>query len=102
MDDYMRQAKELIEYTRALRRDFHQHPELGFQEFRTAGVVARTLGELGIEVHIRFRLWPLAAERHREPAAICHSRVDSPARMWGPDWQSGASSRNAWLEGLCR
>jgi metal-dependent amidase/aminoacylase/carboxypeptidase family protein len=33
-----------------LRRDFHQHPELGFQEVRTAGVVARRLGQLGYTV----------------------------------------------------
>lgn len=33
----------------AWRRDFHQHPELGFQEVRTAGVVADHLRALGIE-----------------------------------------------------
>ena len=33
-----------------LRRDIHQHPELGFQEFRTAGLVADMLGEIGVEV----------------------------------------------------
>ena len=32
------------------RRDFHRHPELAYQETRTAGIVARTLLELGIEV----------------------------------------------------
>jgi len=32
------------------RRDFHSHPELGFQETRTAGIVAETLQELGLEV----------------------------------------------------
>jgi amidohydrolase len=32
------------------RRDFHRHPELGFHEFRTAGVVAETLRQMGIEV----------------------------------------------------
>ncbi len=32
------------------RRDFHQHPELGFQEHRTAGVVAEALIGLGMEV----------------------------------------------------
>ncbi len=32
------------------RRDLHRHPELGFQEVRTAGIVATTLNELGLEV----------------------------------------------------
>ena len=34
-----------------LRRDLHSHPELGFQELRTAGIVAGALEALGIEVH---------------------------------------------------
>ena len=32
------------------RRDFHQHPELSNQEFRTAGIVAEHLRGLGMEV----------------------------------------------------
>jgi amidohydrolase len=32
------------------RRDFHRHPELGFQEFRTSGIVAKYLSSLGMEV----------------------------------------------------
>jgi hippurate hydrolase len=35
----------------ALRRDLHAHPELAFQERRTAGVVAAALRLLGLEVH---------------------------------------------------
>lgn len=31
------------------RRDFHEHPELGYQEVRTAGIVADRLRALGIE-----------------------------------------------------
>ena len=50
MADYLSEAQELFEFTRFLRRDFHRHPELGFQEVRTAGVVVRTLTELGLEV----------------------------------------------------
>ena len=34
----------------ARRRDFHQHPELAFNEFRTAGIVAEQLTQLGLEV----------------------------------------------------
>jgi amidohydrolase len=31
-----------------IRRDIHAHPELGFEEVRTAGIVARELSRLGI------------------------------------------------------
>lgn len=35
----------------AVRRDFHAHPELAFQETRTADIVARELSGYGLEVH---------------------------------------------------
>jgi amidohydrolase len=41
----------LIDRVIAFRRDFHRHPELGFEEHRTAGIVAGRLRELGYEVH---------------------------------------------------
>ena len=50
MIDIKGEAQELFPYTRDLRRDFHRHPELGFQEVRTAGIVARELTEMGLEV----------------------------------------------------
>jgi amidohydrolase len=34
----------------AWRRDFHEHPELGNQEIRTAGIIAAHLKSLGLEV----------------------------------------------------
>jgi amidohydrolase len=34
----------------AWRRDFHEHPELGNRETRTAGIIAKHLQSLGIEV----------------------------------------------------
>jgi amidohydrolase len=43
-------AQQLFSYTQSLRRDFHRNPELGFNEFRTAGIVSRELNELGLEV----------------------------------------------------
>jgi amidohydrolase len=35
----------------ALRRDFHRHPELSFQERRTAEIIAERLHAAGLEVH---------------------------------------------------
>ncbi|MFT4068403.1 M20 aminoacylase family protein [Paraburkholderia sp.] len=40
----------LGEQMRAWRRDIHQHPELGFHEHRTAGLVAKLLADWGIDV----------------------------------------------------
>ncbi len=34
----------------AIRRDLHQHPELGFEEVRTSGIVAEKLRAWGVEV----------------------------------------------------
>lgn len=39
--------KELV----AVRRDLHAHPEIGFQEIRTSGIIAGALTALGVEVH---------------------------------------------------
>ncbi|MDU1808920.1 MAG: M20 aminoacylase family protein [Bradyrhizobium sp.] len=35
----------------AIRRDLHAHPEIGFEETRTSGIVAEKLSQWGIEVH---------------------------------------------------
>jgi amidohydrolase len=48
--DFLNEALAMFDYTQALRRDFHMHPELGFQELRTAGIVSRELNDLGLEV----------------------------------------------------
>jgi amidohydrolase len=50
MTDFLNEAKQLFSYTQTLRRDFHLHPELGFREVRTGGIVAKELETLGIEV----------------------------------------------------
>jgi hippurate hydrolase len=39
------------EVFKALRRDIHAHPELGYNEHRTAKVVADQLTQMGVEVH---------------------------------------------------
>jgi amidohydrolase len=51
MIDYIKEAQELFLYTQTKRRDFHTHPELGFREIRTSGIISQELNELGLEVH---------------------------------------------------
>ena len=43
-------VQELTDELIATRRDLHQHPELAFEEYRTAGIVAQRLGLLGFQV----------------------------------------------------
>ena len=50
MPNFLQHAEELFPYTQTLRRDFHKHPELGFNEIRTGGIVAKELEALGLEV----------------------------------------------------
>ncbi|MBZ0302504.1 MAG: amidohydrolase [Anaerolineae bacterium] len=42
-------ARSLQDQLVAWRRDIHMHPELGFEEYRTAKTVAEALTEMGIE-----------------------------------------------------
>ena len=44
------EVKALSAEMTSLRRDLHAHPELGFQEVRTAGLIAKRLTELGYTV----------------------------------------------------
>ncbi len=50
MRDFRSQARALHDEMVARRRDFHRHPEIAFEEVRTAGIVAQELGKLGLEV----------------------------------------------------
>ncbi len=46
----LERARKIAEQMTEWRRDFHMHPELGFQETRTAGRVAEVLAALGYRV----------------------------------------------------
>lgn len=50
MTNYLSKAKELFPYTQKLRRDFHMHPEIGFEEVRTSSIVAEQLKQFGLDV----------------------------------------------------
>lgn len=48
--DFLAGAQALKDEMVARRRDLHAHPEMGFAEYRTAGIIAEALTELGMEV----------------------------------------------------
>ncbi len=50
MNSLFEEAQTLFPYTQSIRRDIHKHPEVGFQEFRTSGVITKELKALGLEV----------------------------------------------------
>ncbi len=50
MLDFKEQAEAMSEALIERRRDLHRHPELAFEEIRTAGIVADELNVLGLEV----------------------------------------------------
>jgi amidohydrolase len=47
---FLAEALALADQLTAWRRDFHRHPELAFEEHRTAAVIAEHLSCLGLEV----------------------------------------------------
>jgi amidohydrolase len=49
--NYKAEARAMQERLVAWRRDLHMHPELGFQELRTAGIVVEYLRYLGYRVY---------------------------------------------------
>lgn len=51
MSDPVRRIREYHAELLQVRRDLHAHPELGYEETRTAGIVAGMLTSWGIEVH---------------------------------------------------
>ena len=50
MTDFRQEAEIIFDELVHYRRDFHRYPELGFQETRTAGIVAESLSSMGLKV----------------------------------------------------
>src|SRR5690554_3863443 len=62
------------------RRDLHRHPELAFEEVRTASIVANTLADLGLEVQTgvgRTGVVALLEGAHDGPTVLVRADMDA-------------------------
>jgi hippurate hydrolase len=66
-------VREYQDELTAIRGDIHQHPELGFEEHRTSGIVAEKLAAWGIDVHLGIGGTGVVGvlRRGNGPASIC-------------------------------
>ena len=85
----------------SIRRDLHAHPELGFEEHRTARIVAERLEAMGIEHHTGVgRTGIVAIVRGRSTASGDSSSGDT-ADTSGTSGSSGDTSGAALKPAAC-
>ena len=102
MTDFLSEAEDLFEYTQALRRDFHRHPELGFQEVRTAGIVAQELNQLGLEVTTGVaKTGVVALLEGSQPGPVVLARFDMDALPITEETGAAYASQNPGVMHAC-
>ena len=77
--DLSEQINQYREELIALRRDFHRHPELGFEEHRTAEVIEKYLGALGIATRRMTRTGVVGVLEGSRPGPVLMLRADMDA-----------------------
>ena len=96
------EAQNLFSYTQGLRRDFHRFPELGFQERRTAGIVARELSALGLEIRTGIaETGVVALIEGKQPGPVVLLRFDMDALPIQEQTGAEYSSQNPGVMHAC-
>lgn len=79
MNDLKNDILELEEELITLRRDFHMHPELGYEEYRTSQIVFEYLSSLGLEVKKIAKTGVVGLLRGKQPGKTVMLRADMDA-----------------------
>jgi len=80
LDKLIGLAEALKDQVVRWRRDFHQHPETGYEEFRTSKIVAEHLASLGLEVKSNVgKTGVVGILRGEEPGPTIGLRADMDA-----------------------
>lgn len=99
---FLSEANELFPYYREIRRDIHKNPELGFQETRTAGIVARELAALGFEVSTGIaKTGVVALLESNKPGPVVLLRFDMDALPIPEETGAEYSSTNPGVMHAC-
>jgi amidohydrolase len=102
MTDFYEEALALFPYSQTIRRDLHSHPELGFQEVRTSGIIARELREIGLEVTTGIaKTGVIAMIDGEKPGPIIMLRFDIDALPISEETGAVYSSQNPGLMHAC-
>ncbi len=93
--DFKAEAESLREQLVAWRRDFHMHPELGFQEHRSAGLIAERLLDLGYQVQTGVaNTGLLGLLEGAQPGPVAMARFDMDALPINEENETEYASRN--------
>lgn len=101
MQDLLERIEELYDELVSLRRDFHQHPELGFEEHRTAGVIEQYLRDLGLDPQRITRTGVVALIEGQSPGPVLMLRADMDALPMEEETEVDYRSQNPGVMHAC-
>lgn len=77
--DIKKEVENLTEELIAIRRDLHRHPELGYEEYRTAAIIGDYLKQCGLEVKTVAKTGVVGLLRGNRPGKTVLLRADMDA-----------------------
>ncbi len=101
MDNIKKRIGELNSELLELRRDFHKHPELGFEEHRTAGVVEKYLKSLGLYPQRMTKTGVVALLEGSNPQPVLMLRADMDALPVEEENEVAYKSNNKGIMHAC-
>lgn len=101
MDQIRKRVAEFKAELVALRRDFHMHPELGFQEHRTAGVVEDYLQNIGLQTERVSTTGVVALMKGTRPGPVLMLRADMDALPVAEESDLDYRSKNTGISHAC-